>query len=536
VSAARLGAVRRHGWHLPLLVAISVLYESRFVGHWLNPTDEGWPLYAAMRLHEGGVLYRDVFFVFPPGHLLAAWIAYALDPPGVVLARVLYASFNVALCVALYLLGRRLMPPSYALFGALLLAVAAPLSHRAQLLFGYRYLVFSVLALLAFARRLRTDRARWMFVAGCCAGVAVCFRLTPAFAVSVGIGVAVVAARSGWRVWLRDWAGYAGGVLVVALPVVAWLAHGAGLATVWQEVVVRPVVMTDLQSLPLPDLTLPGSLDREEVHDAWVALLFRGVALLYAVYAVGLGRGWIRALVRRHPFGQPLLLAVVLWGGIYYLRCLGRSDEPHLSSAIPPFCLLLAHATWTSLGWLAGRGVVPAALRRPVAAAVVGLLLAAWVILPGVDRPFDPGFRGSTPLDALDGAVSLREEDWWHVIGPTLDEVRELAAPGETILDLSAVPLLYVLAERPGPGGQDILMPGTFLDEEEELAFVARLEQAPPAVVVLREKPFDDDESRAVGRTAPRMMQWIARHYAVVGDPEDFLLFRWREPRDFGAP
>ena len=36
-----------------------------------------------MRLHDGGTLYDDVFFVFPPGHLLSAWIAYALDPPGV---------------------------------------------------------------------------------------------------------------------------------------------------------------------------------------------------------------------------------------------------------------------------------------------------------------------------------------------------------------------------------------------------------------------------------------------------------------------
>ena len=43
------------------------------------------------------------------------------------------------------------MPPGFALLGALLLAVAAPSSHQGHLLFGYRYLVFSALALLAFA-------------------------------------------------------------------------------------------------------------------------------------------------------------------------------------------------------------------------------------------------------------------------------------------------------------------------------------------------------------------------------------------------
>ena len=92
-------------WQIPLLLVVSMGYESLFICYGLNPIDEGWPLYAAMRLHEGGVLYDDVFFVFPPGHLLAAWIAYGLDPPGVVPARVIYAAFSVALSLGIYLLG-----------------------------------------------------------------------------------------------------------------------------------------------------------------------------------------------------------------------------------------------------------------------------------------------------------------------------------------------------------------------------------------------------------------------------------------------
>ncbi len=150
-------------WHLVLLLAVSIGFESLFLHHGLNRYDEGWPLYAAMRLHRGGVLYQDAFFAFPPGHVLPAWIAYGLDPPGVVLARTLYAGFNVALSIGVYLLGRRLMPVSFALLGALLLGVGAPCSHLYQLLFGYRYLVFSVLALLAFSVQLRSK-----VTAGCC--------------------------------------------------------------------------------------------------------------------------------------------------------------------------------------------------------------------------------------------------------------------------------------------------------------------------------------------------------------------------------
>ena len=125
-------------WHILLILAVSGSYELLFVHHgigWLY--DEGWPLYAAMQLHEGGVLYEDVFFLFPPGQLLPAWIAYALDPPGVILARSIYAGFTVAACVAVYLLGRKLMRPGFALLAALLVAVAAPRSHLVHVLFVF---------------------------------------------------------------------------------------------------------------------------------------------------------------------------------------------------------------------------------------------------------------------------------------------------------------------------------------------------------------------------------------------------------------
>ena len=91
--------------HLLAVVAVSVGYESLFMHHGLNRFDESWPLYAAMRLHAGGVLYDDIFFLFPPGHVLSAWLAYAWDPPGFELARVFYSGFTVMLCAVMYLLG-----------------------------------------------------------------------------------------------------------------------------------------------------------------------------------------------------------------------------------------------------------------------------------------------------------------------------------------------------------------------------------------------------------------------------------------------
>ncbi len=72
VSIEAISHTRPVAWHIPLLLAVSFGFESLFFRHGLNRIDEGWPLYAAKLLHEGGTLYQDVFFVFPPGHLLAA--------------------------------------------------------------------------------------------------------------------------------------------------------------------------------------------------------------------------------------------------------------------------------------------------------------------------------------------------------------------------------------------------------------------------------------------------------------------------------
>ena len=62
-----------------------------------------------------------------------------------------------------------------------LLAIGATSAHMQQLVFGYRYLVVSLLALMAFARWLRVRDPRWIFAAGLLTGLSLVFRLTPAF-------------------------------------------------------------------------------------------------------------------------------------------------------------------------------------------------------------------------------------------------------------------------------------------------------------------------------------------------------------------
>ena len=512
--------------HVLVVLGVSTAWESLFLGHGLNAVDEGWPLYAAMQLHAGGTLYEDVFFVFPPGHLLVAWIAYGLAPPGVVLARALYSSFTVGLCVCLYLVGRRLMPPAYALFGALLLAVGATSSHMQQLLFGYRYLVISALAVAVFARWLSDRQPRWLVLAGALTGLALVFRLTPAFAVGCAIGLGVVAAGGSSRDWLRGWAAYALGIVLVAGPVVGWLLVSVGAETLWLETVVRPVAMTDRQSLPVPEIgAFPPFEARSQVQSWFDAVQFRLWSALYAAYAIGLGVAWLRAVRARRPFAHPLLLCFVVWGGVYFVRSFGRSDAPHLYSALPPLCVLVAHA-----GFLLSQRF-PEGVRRGVMAALAAGFAAVWTFGTGVDRPLDREYRGETPLQALNGDVSVRKTNKVRGIDRKVRKIRDWTEPGDRILDASASSLLYVLSDRRGPGHADVLMPGTFLSDAEEIAFLERLRADPPALVVWPANDFDEDPERAFRSTAPRIARWVIENYERRPLPDTWILM---VPR--GAP
>ncbi len=504
-------------WQLPLLLVLSVAFESLFLHNGLNLLDEGWPLYAAMRLHAGGILYQDVFWVFPPGALLPAWLGYALEPPGVVAARVIYAGFDVALCGAVYGLARRLMTPSYAFLGAALLAVAAPLSHIVQVVFGFRYLLFSVLALLCFSQRLRAGQARWLVAAGCFSGVALLFRLTPAFAVCAGIGVGILAADRSWRRWLGDALYFSAGLAVVVAPALLYFAASVGLEVIWSEVVVRPLRMTELQALPVPALHFPQSLDRWQLEHAFSMLEFRLYPLLYLGYAGVLGWRWLSALRAGKAFDDVLLLSTVVWGGVYLLRSFGRADIPHLESAIPPVCLLIA------------RLVQPFASKPPARAWAtalrIGAVFCAWGVLKGVDLYAMPETRGQRPVAALSGEIRAIP-DVVRMVDPAVRAIDRFSSPGDILLDLSASPLIYVLSGRSGIGHSDLLMPGTLLDEEESV-FLERIVAASPALVLMPRQAFDARPERGVWVTAPRIFEWVREHYVLRSElPAYFLLGR----------
>jgi hypothetical protein len=516
----------RKAWGaLALLLLLSANYESLFLFRGINRLDESWQLYAAMRMHAGGTLYRDVLWVFPPGHVWTAWFAWWLDPPGLVFARTVYATFCVALTGASYLLARRLVAEPFAFLAGLLVCFAAPRGHLYQLLFGFRYLVIPVLALLALDRRLRGGPPRWIWIAGALMGLAVTFRLTPAFAASCGVAVALVLSHRRPQDWLADGLRFAGGLGVAVAPTLAYFQLSVGLDRVFHEVLIHPLAM--LQPLPLPELAWPEPWDRYHVTKTFVAFQFRAIWVFYALYALGVALAWARAWRRNEPFRHGLLAALVVFGAVFFIRSTGRSDEPHLDSVIVPACILFSHAL--SLGFervWRGEG----RRRFAAACALAGVVFASWVYLLEIDAEFLRPVR-MRPLQALDGRIATAPPEESHALDRTVELILEWSEPDETLLNLAPTPLFHVLTRRQGPGWFDLIMPGIFVSDEDERWFLERLRADPPAVVVWPKRVFDGMPERAVTVVAPRITEWVRSHYLRAPGQQDVYIVLVRRDR-----
>ena len=96
---------------------------------------------------------------------------------------------------------------------------------------------------------------------------------------------------------------------------------------------------------------------------------------------------------------------------------------------------------------------------------------------------------------------------------------------------MSCAPIFHAMTGRVGPGHADVLMPGTFRDDDEESAFLERVKGNPPRLVLFPGKPFDGMEARAVQSWAPRLTGWVKEHYRPLGHPGKYILMA---PR--GAP
>ncbi len=233
-----------------------------------NLYDEGLVLVNAERIRAGEVPYRDFWTLYAPGYFYALAGLFAVVEPNILAGRWFDTMLRLGLVCAVYGLARQMTDRRIAL------APAAFVTYWLATIRFYSYPAFPatgaiVLAALALARYLQDRRERWLFVAGLALGLTALLRLDFGGYAAVGFAGAVMldawyrqrsaaacpSFAESFRQMARGAALLAGGALLLALPVYAYLMSMAGFTTVFDDLVRFPATtFREVRYLPVPPL------------------------------------------------------------------------------------------------------------------------------------------------------------------------------------------------------------------------------------------------------------------------------------------
>src|SRR5215475_5343227 len=223
-SALRLSAI----WPQSALVLVFAAMMAASWRRWISPvTDSGREMDLPLRLMNGELLYRDVYYLYPPFspyfHSLLYRIFGAhldvLQASGVICAALI-----VWMC---YRIARRLMTPSESALAVIAVIVVCVFKPGGNLIWPYAFaalhgMVFALGALLAGLRYTENEKRRELVAAGVLIGLAAITKQEFAVAAVCAVTGAVAWLRRAWfKRMATDLALTAAPASLVALPIYA---------------------------------------------------------------------------------------------------------------------------------------------------------------------------------------------------------------------------------------------------------------------------------------------------------------------------
>ena len=370
--------VRRvRGWLVPLLLffvsaAVQVAALQRGLQ---NVYDEGLIVFAAQRVLDGDIPYRDFWSMYTLGQFYAVAALFWLFSPTILIEQLFSVVTRAAITTIVFLWARELRAGvyAYAAWLIVLLMFAGLGFHGFPL---HQALLFSLISTYLLLPAYDAPRPAWRLAAsGFCAGLATLFRHDIGFYLLVAETLAL-----GWTVFgagaqprERRMARLAGmllplgaGVLVVVAPVAIFLLATVPLHDIWFNLFYVPaVIYPAVRGFPFPELpsllalwsgTMPIRV-LSEAAGVYLPLVAAPAALIYLAATRGAERSDARV-----RFG---LLLLALFALIACTKGMVRVSTVHFVQSTVP-AVVIACALFARVGG--------SALRRAAAAAATAVL------------------------------------------------------------------------------------------------------------------------------------------------------------------
>ncbi|HEU0179983.1 MAG TPA: glycosyltransferase family 39 protein [Blastocatellia bacterium] len=578
-SAIRHSAVIQKKWPQSAIVLVFAALLAISWRRWISPvTDSGREMDLPIRLMNGELLYRDVYYLYPPFSPYFHSLLY----------RIFGAHLDVlqaggAICAVLvvwmcYRIARRLMTPSESALAVIAVIVVCVFKPGGNLIWPYSFaalhgMVFALGALLVALRYAENEKRRELVVAGVLIGLGAITKQEFAVAAVCAVTAAVAwLRRADFKRLVTDLALTAASASLVALPI-----YAAMLAFIGWKIIVEDchLFYTHLPTslifynaqragLDFPLISfaqmigaaavgvamlsaaalLGGALmrRRQDRQTRWIWIALDGALLVALAIRLIAGEEWDGSPMRALPF-LSLGMIVVGWRrwkqvgadgaalfiiAVYSLAILARVALRvpsggafggfFLPTSLVLFCYLFLRAAPEAVGrWAQDRSV--ARRTRLIGAGMLITLLAATAVVYGARYRRNFNYELKTPR----GDLFVRRP-----IGKAFREALDFIAERSDLDDAIAVlpegSDLAFLGERRMALRLQIFHPG-FLDERGERAEIARLQAARARYALIVNRSMHEFGADAFGRDYfPTLGQWIDEHYRLVkvcGESQD---------------
>lgn len=453
----------------------------------LVPMDEGHLAAAADWMLDGQRLYADVHTGIFPGIYLVTSGLFALFGRDLLVARVAAACVNVVTMLALWSVARRAVSPRIALLPPLLHLALVAFAFPVLSMFNYSTLALSLglLGLLCLLRYLEAGRARDGALLGLCVAAAALTKQNFGALIFVALWIALA--------WSQRDSALAGRSHLAALWPVG--IAGAGLTAAVATFFVVQGTFGDLVDATI--LSLVGSQMRDfdnpippilgpHPQDVRFVFLYSPPAVFDALVhgaplaGVPITPG-LRSAVIRLSYGVPIALlaaalallwrtrgepagprrhatrAAVVFAGIFSLGIFPSAIWSHLAFVTPPLFLLAALIADRTLGRLAAAG--PRRRRLHLAVRVAAAVTGVAIAIVASDAARHAVRWNPHPLELPRARVRVSARDLELYRG-AVAFVDACAAPGEPIVALPDIPIVWFLTDRPNPSPYDLAIPG----------------------------------------------------------------------------
>lgn len=497
--------------------------------------DQGVFAAAADIISRGGVPYRDVWDVKPPGVFYTYWASFAIFGRSTPAPRALDILWTLATAAAIWSLGKRLASQwvgAAAAFLFLLRYVAGYSYWNTTQADGFASLPLCLAMLMLIRAESRQGAQAWAgrrpaLLCGAFIALAVLFKLTLGAMLLIPVLAAVLAKQEPFLVRSARALCYLLGCAAVLAIAAGALWRAGALGDAFDVLVRWNAGYSHLRS-PEP---LASSLLNQTVRFVlglpYKWLFFIG--LLAIVGAIDLGA---------RPESARLRWLLPAWAGVLIASvwAQGKFYSYHWLPALAPLCLLAAQGL-RAIGSVLREALSPKAARALSAAGLLLVLAlsaqAYWQALNWPLRYLAGGMSCAAFTQRYDryGDFSLLADKQVAAF------IRERTAPDDTIFIWGFEPLIYCYADR-RPASRFIYtvpLVTAWSPPEWRRELMRDLERnRPRAIIVTHRDPlpwmtgrYDDSAAQLAG--FPALEQLLATDYQEVGRIEDFAILSPRE-------